>query len=285
MKDKVVISISSIPPRFKYLGKTLQCLLNQDYHADEIQVFIPRSYRRFPQHAFSTPEVPPGVTLKIVEKDLGPATKVLYCAKAHWGTRTRIIYCDDDLLPERNWLNSFILATKNKSDRVIASRGLHLKQLGVREFQTKRFPRAKKRHKNLVDNFEYISKRISQKTKEIVFRKSIRKPQKSGGLQFTQSGYVDIAEGCGGVSIKPEFFVCSAFDIPPIMWTVDDIWLSGLLEYQNIGIWVENSIKIPLPSSSARVEELYNYSTDGFNRKSANKYGIRYMQDKFSIWK
>ncbi len=285
MKDKVVISLSSIPPRFKNLGNTLKCLLNQEYHADEIQVFIPRTYRRFPQHAFSTPEVPQGVTLKIVDKDLGPATKVLYCAKAHWGTRTRIIYCDDDLLPDRDWLNSFILASNSKSNSAIASRGLHLKQLGVRVIQTKRFPRAKKSHKNLAENLGYVSKRISQKTKEVIFRKSIQKPQKSGELQFNQSGYVDIAEGCGGVSIKPEFFDCSAFEIPQIMWTVDDIWLSGLLEYQNIGIWLENSIQIPFPSSSAGVEELYNYSTDGFNRKSANKYGIRYMQDMFSIWK
>ncbi|MCY4308645.1 MAG: hypothetical protein OXC57_10275 [Rhodobacteraceae bacterium] len=55
MKDKVVISLSSIPPRFKDLGKVLKCLLDQDHQADEIQLFIPRYYRRFPQHAFAPP--------------------------------------------------------------------------------------------------------------------------------------------------------------------------------------------------------------------------------------
>ena len=286
MKDKVVISLSSIPPRFKDLGKVLKCLLDQDHQADEIQLFIPRYYRRFPQHAFAPPpEVPPGVALRIVDEDLGPATKVLYCAREHWGTETQIIYCDDDRLPERDWLKSFVSAAEKSPDKAIVSRGLHLKQLGIKGIQNKRYPRAKKKHKKLVENIGYIAKRIHQKTSEAIFGKSIQKPQKSGLLEFNQSGYVDIAEGCGGVSIKPEFFDKNAFDIPPIVWTVDDVWLSGLLEFKGIGIWVENSIKNPICSSSAKVYDLYNFSTGGFNRKSSNEYGIKFMQENYSIWK
>ena len=127
--------------------------------------------------------------------------------------------------------------------------------------------------------------RIHQKATEKITKKRLPKPKKSESIAFCESGFVDIAEGCGGVSIKPEFISKEAFKVPSILWTVDDIWLSGLLEYQNIGIWVDKSIPIPADGFSARVDDLYNYSTQGYDRKSANIFGIKYMQDKYSIWK
>ena len=288
MKDKVVISLTSIPPRFRGIGETINCILNQDFIPDEIQVYIPKTYRRFPQHSFTLPEIPLGggrVVVKVVEADLGPATKVLYCAKNFWGTNTRIIYCDDDCLPENTWLTSFIQATNKMPESAIVSRGLHLKSLGFGKISNKRFPRAVKFKKRFAENFGYVSKRIQQKVKEEIFRRPFQKPQKSGLLKFKQSGYVDIAEGCGGVSISPEFFDCSSFDIPEVIWTADDIWLSGKLENRKIGIWLDNSIRIPQNSSSSRVEDLYNYSTEGFDRKLAYKFGVKYFQDNYSIWK
>ena len=279
MKNKVVVSLSSIPPRFKNLGETLKCLLNQDYRADEIQVYIPRSFRRFPQHSFSIPEVPPGVNLKVVDEDLGPATKVLYCAKAHWGTRTRIIYCDDDRLPDRNWLNSFISVSEKFPDNAIVSTGWHLTRYGI-TISKKRLPRAEKLR--VIENYEYIGRRINQKIKEVIFRRRFQKPSR---INCKHSGYIDIAAGYGGVSIKPEFFYKDAFEIPPIVWTVDDVWLSGFLEIHGIGIWQDNSIRVPVNLSDVGIAGLGGSVIDGFGRHSANKYGIKYFQDNHSIWK
>ena len=60
MKDKVVVSLSTIPPRFPHLGEALKCLLDQTFLPDEIRVYIPKAYRRFPQHSFAIPEIPDG---------------------------------------------------------------------------------------------------------------------------------------------------------------------------------------------------------------------------------
>ncbi len=282
MKDKVIISLSTIPPRFRYLGETLNCILDQELPADEIQVFIPQVYKRFPQHAFSIPEIPLGggkIKIKIVDNDLGPATKVLYCAEAHWGTRTRIIYCDDDRLPDPTWLKSIILATDKNPENAIVSAGFHFNNRKLHTVSDFRFPRAEKRR--VIENLGYVRKRILQKLSEAVYGRPFQKPSRSA---FKRSGYVDIAAGLGGVSIKPDFFGRNAFEIPEILWTVDDIWLSGLLEHRGIGIWAANSIPIPVDGASASIEALCNFVLEHHDRHQANLKCVKYMQDKYSIW-
>ena len=279
MRDKVVVSLSTIPPRFRNIGKILNCLLDQNFRANEIYVYIPRTYRRFPQHSFFVPEVPPGVTVKIVDQDLGPATKVLYCAKAHWGTNTRIVYCDDDRLPEKNWLNSFVKATEFNPDKAIVSTGWNLEKYGYYRVSESCLPRAVK--KRVIENPKYVFRRLHQKLSEVIFRKSFQKP---GRIKFKKAGYVDIAEGLGGVSIKPEFFSEEAFEIPETLWTVDDIWLSGFLEHRRVGIWAANCISVPVNSYSATVDNLHNLNYEGLSPHSTNVKLIEYMHNKFSIW-
>jgi len=91
---QIIISLSTIPTRFSLVGETLQCLLGQSIKADKIELWIPRSYRRFPDHVFCIPDVPDGITVKVSEEDLGPATKVLPCAKNYrtaWGGGRRLL--------------------------------------------------------------------------------------------------------------------------------------------------------------------------------------------------
>ena len=45
-----------------------------------------------------------------------------------------------------------------------------------------------------------------------------------------KAGFADILQGLGGVVVRPDFFDDEAFDIPDILWAVDDVWLSGMLE-------------------------------------------------------
>ena len=279
MNKKVVVTLSTIPPRFRGIGETINCILNQDFIPDEIQVYIPKTYRRFPQHSFTLPEIPLGggrVVVKVVEADLGPATKVLYCAKNFWGTNTRIIYCDDDRIPAPTWLKSLIKVSKENPDKAIVSHGYHLHK----EDSNSRFPRARRRR--VIENPGYICKRIYQKVMETIFQRPYQKPWR---YKFKRSGYVDIASGSGGVSINPEFFTPKAFNIPDLLWFVDDIWLSALLEYHKIGIWASNSIPLPQNSLSAETEALINLYLGGYDRNSANYHGIKFCQDNFSIWK
>ena len=278
MEEKVVISLSTIPPRYKSLGNPLKCLLDQDYPVDEIQVYIPRVYRRFPEHAFCIPEVPPGISIKIVDEDLGPATKVLYCAKAHWGSRTRIVYCDDDRLPQRTWLTSLIEASKKFPEKTVVGHGWHIKVYGFSNSET-RLPRAVWRGPK--ENIDYMRRRFRHYVREKIRRKSFPKPHRKN---FKKNGYVDIAGGCGGVSIKPEFFDKSAFEIPTILWPIDDIWLSGMLEIRDIGIWVDNSIPVPRNQFDSGIASLSESVFEEYESHFPDEYGIRYFQDAYSIW-
>ncbi|MGR3529078.1 MAG: glycosyltransferase family 2 protein, partial [Sulfitobacter sp.] len=92
----MVISLSSIPPRFGTLGVVLRSLVAQSAPLTEIRLNIPKAYRRFPQDSFSMPDVPDGVRIAVVDEDLGPATKVLPTLLDHAGTQMPIIFGDDD---------------------------------------------------------------------------------------------------------------------------------------------------------------------------------------------
>ena len=81
-RNKLIVSLSSIPPRFHKIGATLQALLGQSARIDRICLYIPEVYRRFPDWDGSLPEVPEGIEIHRTEADLGPATKVL-AAAAH----------------------------------------------------------------------------------------------------------------------------------------------------------------------------------------------------------
>ncbi|MCY3674434.1 MAG: hypothetical protein OXG21_05650 [Rhodobacteraceae bacterium] len=203
----------------------------------------------------------------------------MYCAKEHWGTRTRIIYCDDDRLPERNWLKSFILASEKLPDKAIVSTGWQLTRYGINT-SNERLPRAIKLR--VIENYEYLGGRINQKLKQLIFRKPYKKPSR---INCKYPGYIDIAAGYGGVSIKPEFFDENAFEIPPVVWTVDDVWLSGMLELKGIGIWQDNSIRVPINISDIGIAGLGGSVIEGHNRHAANKLAIKYFQDNYSIWK
>ena len=283
IKSKIVVSLTTIPPRFGDLGKTINKLLEQELLADEIQIYIPNSYKRFPQHSFIVPEFPKGggrVSVKIVNRDLGPATKALYCAKAHLGTNTRIIYCDDDMIPERTWLKSLLMATLKNADSAIASYGEHLKFYDP-NITNRCQPRA--RLIRVIEQPSYIAARINQIAKMMIWGRSFPKPKKV--FSFKRSGFVDIAAGYGGVSIKPDFFDQNSFEIPDILFPVDDIWLSGLLEKKGIRIWVDNTIPIPVKSSFYQKDALINFSYKGDGRITSNLKGIKFMQEKYSIWK
>lgn len=105
-------------------------------------------------------------------------------------------------------------------------------------------------------------------------------------LKWTESGYVDILEGWGGVMVKPNFFGDSAWRIPDILWTVDDVWLSGCLEGQGIPIWLNAKSKPIIKETSNEVEHaaLRNLVYKGYDRKAANRQCIDYFRQNFGIW-
>jgi hypothetical protein len=110
----LVISLTSIPPRFGLLPPVLDALLAQG--ADAVALTLPRRPARFAPAP--VPALPAGVTLIETEDDLGPAGKLLAAAARFPGAD--ILYCDDDWLYAPGWAATFRAARAWTPRAVIA---------------------------------------------------------------------------------------------------------------------------------------------------------------------
>ncbi|MCY4446072.1 MAG: hypothetical protein OXC02_06405 [Rhodobacteraceae bacterium] len=282
---QVVVSLTTTPPRFQLVGETLQLLLDQDFPAHQIELYIPKTYRRFQEHSFCVPEVPDGITVKVVENDLGPATKVLPCVQNYRGHNTRIIYCDDDRSYPPYWLKRLIHTTKNRPDECIAAMGYTVDMFGFKRKAIHRKPRIGFHGggiRNIPKNIPFWLSRIAYQ----IQNRTLQKP-----TWLYKGGYVDIAEGFGGVSVSPDFFSQEVYEIPPLIWAHDDIWLSGHFEVKGIGIWVDEYFALPgvfkrfERPEIADTEPLEEAVIEGVNRKSLTNNGINHFRDNYGIWK
>ncbi|OZA04987.1 MAG: hypothetical protein B7Y02_15940 [Rhodobacterales bacterium 17-64-5] len=103
--------------------------------------------------------------------------------------------------------------------------------------------------------------------------------------RFSASGYGDVAEGFGGVLVRPEFFDDAVSDIPPILWAVDDVWISGHLTRRGIPIWVEMAgARISNIGDMNETFALYRAELDGARRDDANRACVDYMREPYGIW-
>ena len=118
-----VITLSTIPPRFSKLGPALKSLIGQTSRPEAVELYIPQSYRRFPQWGGGLPEVPDGVKIVRVEEDFGPASKVLPAARAWRGQQVELIYVDDDRVLDRNWARLALGLRKQHAGAVICGAG------------------------------------------------------------------------------------------------------------------------------------------------------------------
>lgn len=271
--SKTVVSLTTIPSRFDGLGQTLNSLLGQVPRPDAIEVTIPRRYRRFPDHEFRLPDVPEGVDVIVVEEDYGPASKILPCVRRYQGTDTRIVYCDDDRIAPQGWLKALLAASDQHPDCAIAVAGVDWQGI-----VNQRRPRALLRKG--VD-LGYRLRRARHLLGSLVPGEKAPKPAR---LLFGTSGYVDIAEGLGGVLVRPAFFDEASFDIPSHLWAVDDFWLSGSLERNGIGIWVPKEGLRPTGHAGDTRDALVNQVIEGMDRRQANTACVQYMQETFGIW-
>ncbi len=103
----LILSLTSIPPRFAMLAPTLDSLLAQGI--GQVVLSLPRAYRRF-AGAVTAPPLPPGVTLHWTESDYGPATKLLGPAHFFKGRGARVLYCDDDVIYGAGWARTLLEA-------------------------------------------------------------------------------------------------------------------------------------------------------------------------------
>ncbi len=275
----LIVTLSSIPPRFAQIGPTLQSLLAQTQRAERVLLYIPERYQRFPDWDGTLPEVPDGVEIRRVDADLGPATKVLYAAREFRGQDVEILFCDDDRVYPPDWAAEFLAARRDHPGCCIAKRGLMAHLIAGTSARRDLQPRAEERP--IHRDWEFRLKFLWRRLRAGVNWRSVRPPERR---LFQTSGYIDMFEGCSGVLVRPEFFDDAAFDIPPVAWSVDDVWLSGMLARKGIPIWLIANTLTPENTHAQRHAPLAEAVIGGKTRHEANLQAVRYMQDTYGVW-
>lgn len=275
----LIVSLSSIPPRFDKLGPTLDCLLRQTAKIDRIIVYIPAQYRRFPDWDRVLPEVPEGVEIHRCEADLGPATKVLYAAREFRGQDIDILLCDDDRRYKPHWAKAFVDARADHPDACIAIAGFEADRYGQSQMKDRPQPRAKRSSRAW--NLRFQAQMVWEFLFPPVQRKYLREPTRA---LYKTSGYVDCFEGFGGALVKPDFFDDAAFQIPEVIWAVDDVWLSGNLARKGVPIWALADQHDTQHTPAGVYEALHKAQIEGADRDDANKAAIAYFRDTYGLW-
>lgn len=256
------VTLSSIPPRFPKLARTLKSLMAQQRRPDGILLCIPLHYPRFPDWDGTLPEVPPGVEILRCDEDFGPATKILPAVRAFAGTSTELLLCDDDRIYDRLWTERFVRARAKQPDSVIAEAGRF-----VPHHTHTTLPHALPR----IKGWKYRTLRA--------LTLGQHKP-----LSWIRSGHVDIFKGYGGAMLRPDFLTEAAFRIPAHLRSVDDPWLSGQFAVNGIPIWLNADGRHPAEQSGGRVAPLLKARHDGLDRGNANKACIDWYREHHGIW-
>jgi hypothetical protein len=278
---RLVVSLTTIPPRFARIGPTLAALVAQRALIDEIRLMIPRAYRRFPDYAGELPEVPAAVTIHRPEVDLGPATKVLFTARDLRGQGdVQILFCDDDRLYAPDWAGSLADLQLRRPAEAVALAGWEIERTGEAALPARPQPRHRRRNRRW--DWDYRWRRIRQQWALGTLRPTRRKPPRR---LIDRAGYADVFEGFGGVVVRPDFFDETAFQIPPVVWTVDDVWLSGMLARRGIPIWVPEGLYAPQTTDADDAHALWRSVIEGASNPQANARCVALLRAEFGIWR
>lgn len=275
----LIVCLSSIPSRFDKLVPTLECLLQQTAKIDRIILYIPESFRRFPDWDGTLPDVPEGVEIRRVPRDMGPATKILYAAKEFHGEEVDLLLCDDDRRYKPGWAQAFLDARVDHPDDCIAIAGFEADRYGQSQMLNRPMPRAKRSSRTW--DLRFQAKMVWEFLFPPVTRKYLREPTR---VTFKSSGYVDCFEGFGGALMRPHFFGDEAFDIPEVVWAVDDVWLSGCLARKCIKIWALADEHDTQHTPAGVYDALHEATIEGADRDKANSTCIEYFRKNYGVW-
>jgi len=258
-----VISFTSIPSRMDQLEPVVESLRRQTAQISSIILWVPKTYRRPEFRDVEIPKPPKGVEIRIADEDFGPATKVLPSVKAFAGQDVRIIYCDDDELYQPEWAQTLMDGADAHPHSCVCINGLNRSRIEYDAIS--RHPRFRLLNAITLGGYGHSMRR--------------KMPRKRPGI-----GPVDIAQGFGGVLVRPEFFGPAVFDIPDVLWTVDDTWLSGHLATQGIPIQRVAERKMCEKSLGAAITPLNAYSYADHDRIDADRLCVEWYRERFGIW-
>lgn len=271
-----LITLSSIPPRFELIGPTLEALVAQT-GVDGVELYLPQCYRRFPDWDGTLPKVPTGISIQRVDNDYGPATKVLAAARRYRGENVQLLFCDDDRDYCPGWARGLIAEAKRHPDCAVALAGWDIRGLNLRD--TFSHPRHKRRSRTW--DIAYRASRLRQ---ILSGQGNVTLAQKPPRRIIAQPGFADIFEGYGGVIVRPDFFDATSFEIPPEAFHVDDVWLSGMLTRQGIGIWLAPNQFEPKTTEADRQDALFRHRVAEQGRTELDANAIQMLRQRWNIW-
>jgi hypothetical protein len=273
MSKPIVVTLTSIPPRFPNLLEKFESIKAQSKRAAEVVLYIPKAYRRFPGADVSLPKLPTWVRVVRLEEDLGPATKILPATREFYDDNVDLLLCDDDRFQDFRWIERFFECRGERPNDLICESGWNVDDRFGLLRQGAPLPRA-------------VRDPISGRTLryKILRALSLWTIPVSRTL-FSNSGYVDIFEGSGGCLIPPQAFHRDVLSIPEIVWTVDDVWLSGMAWANNYKIWL-NSTRIVRPKDGEydRLAALRDFSIEGVGRNKADLVCVELLIKRYGIW-
>lgn len=193
VKDRVVVSLTTIPDRLVHIRPTLHSLLDQSRRPDAIQLNLPTESRRegrgYQIPAFFADYGP--IEIVRCDRDWGPATKALPTLQRETAPDTRIVITDDDQVYPRNLIETLVQASEQFPDAVVCSRGFRIPP-GL----------------------------------DINLRNTLY------GTHLAEAEPIEIVQGSAGYLVRPRFFTRDVFDYgaaPDEAFFQDDIWLCGHL--------------------------------------------------------
>ena len=77
----------------------------------------------------------------------------------------------------------------------------------------------------------------------------------------------------------------ATFDIPEIVWTVDDVWLSGMAWSDGVRVWA-NAMPRPVYADGHfdKVAALRDHVEQGIGREKSDLYAVQYLRDQYGVW-
>lgn len=102
---------------------------------------------------------------------------------------------------------------------------------------------------------------------------------------FQEPGYVDVFERFLGALVPAQAILTKAFEIPDIVWTVDDVWLSGMAYLNGTNVWAHDTAR-PVYSDGVfdKVSSLRNFVHSGYGLDDADEFAIEYPRREHEVW-
>ncbi|EBA03194.1 hypothetical protein RB2150_17619 [Rhodobacterales bacterium HTCC2150] len=261
MKNKIVVCLTTIPSRVKYLERTLKSIQNQSLKPSSIELNIPHKYRRSDIGQIELASIPEAFDIYRCE-DFGPATKLIPTLERYRSSDTLIIYCDDDRIYHKDWIKRLISTHQANPGCCIFESGADLSY---------HWHQANK-------NWLYRLKRLASL--------GLWKPK-------NKMHDADIVEGYGGVLVTSQMFDSSVRQIPDCFTFVDDIWFSaklaqagietkwsGVLDHEVSQAVTENGDDIGRLNGSLTVTEF-----NGRGRKKLDSFAICFAIKNLGVWR